>query len=127
MSLSIILQWTISKCSSTCSSSSFSFDQSIITTLSELYVPARTLPLGIYTLKLTVIMSASASVRSSSSAYVQIKSSGVIANLVALGTSMITSGYQQDLQLDPGTFSVDPDENVFNGSVSHTWRKIHLK
>ena len=72
-------------------------------------------------------MSASASVRSSSSAYVQIKSSGVIANLVALGTSMITSGYQQDLQLDPGTFSVDPDENVFNGSVSHTWRKIHLK
>ena len=39
-------------------------------------------------------------------------------NLVQLGTSMITNGHEKDLKLDPGTFSVNPDENSFNGSVS---------
>ena len=117
VSLSTIIQWTISNCTSTCSSLS-SLDQSIKTTLSELYVPARTLPLGIYELKMTVSMTVSSTLRSSASAYVQITASGITANLVRLGTSMITSGYQQDLKLDPGSFSVDPDEDVFNGSVS---------
>jgi hypothetical protein len=54
----------------------------------------------------------------SSSVYVQITPSGITANLVQLGTSMITSGHEQDLKFDPGTYSVDPDENVFNSSVS---------
>ena len=67
---------------------------------------------------MTVSMTVSSSLRSSASAYVQITASGITANLVQLGTSMITSGYQQDLKLDPGSFSVDPDEDVFNGSVS---------
>jgi len=31
---------------------------------------------------------------------------------------MITTGYEQDLNFDPGTYSVDPDENSFNASVS---------
>jgi hypothetical protein len=31
---------------------------------------------------------------------------------------MITSGFENDLKLDPGTYSVDPDENSFNSSVS---------
>ena len=119
VSLSTMIQWTISNCTSTCSSS-FSFDPSIITTRSELYVPGRILALGIYELKLTVTMSVSSSVRSSATAYVQIQASGFTANLVQLGTSMITSGYRQNLKLDPGTFSKDPDGEVFNGSVSYS-------
>ena len=125
VSLSTIIQWTISICNSTCSSS-FSFDQSVKTTLSELYVPARILPLGIYQLTLTVSMSVSSSLRSSASAYVRITSSGITANLVQLGTSMITSGYQQNLKLDPGTYSVDPDISQFNGSVSHTFIELSI-
>ena len=48
----------------------------------------------------------------------QITPSSIAANLIQFGTSMITHGYKQDLLLDPGTFSVDPDTNVFNASVS---------
>jgi predicted phage tail protein len=54
----------------------------------------------------------------SSVVYVQITQSGITANLVQLGTSMITSGYEQDLNFNPGTYSVDPDENYFNSSVN---------
>jgi hypothetical protein len=49
---------------------------------------------------------------------VRITPSGITANLVQLGTSMITSGYEQDLLLNPGSYSVDLDGNVFNESVS---------
>jgi len=56
--------------------------------------------------------------KTSSSIYVEITPSGITANLIQYGTSMVTSGNQQDLKLDPGTYSVDPDENVFNASVS---------
>ena len=33
------------------------------------------------------------------------------------GTSMIAHGRSQDLLLDPGTNSVDPDADTFNASV----------
>ena len=58
--------------------------------------------------------------RSSASAYVIITPSGITANLIQFGTSMITRGQKQDLLLDPGTFSVDPDATTFNASVSLT-------
>ncbi len=83
-----------------------------------MYIPAKTLPYGIYELTLTVAIMNSPSLTTSSSIYVQIIPSDIIANLVQYGTSMITSGHEQDLKLDPGTYSVDPDENVFNASVS---------
>ncbi len=63
-------------------------------------------------------MIAALQLSSSASAYVKITPSGITANLVQYGTSMITRGYQQDLLLDPGTFSVDPDATIFNASVS---------
>jgi hypothetical protein len=93
-------------------------DPTIITTFSELYIPARTFAYGTYELKLTVTMSGISWLTTSSSVYVIITASGITANLVQLGTSMITSGHERDLVLDPGTFSVDLDENVFNASVS---------
>ena len=57
------------------------------------------------------------SVKASSSVYVQITPSDTIANLFPLGTSMITQGSAQDLVLNPGQYSVDPDEDFFDASV----------
>ncbi|CAF3777854.1 unnamed protein product, partial [Adineta steineri] len=78
--------------------------------------PSQILPYGVYELKLTVTLVASPNLTSSSSVYVRIISAGVTANLIQYGTAMITRGYQQDLTLDPGTFSVDPDGYEFNPS-----------
>ncbi|CAF1557461.1 unnamed protein product, partial [Adineta steineri] len=113
-SLSTILQWTINNCSSTDCSSEIQIDQTIPTTLSELYIPARTLSYGIYELTLTVTIVASSNEISSASVYIQINPSGITANLVKFGTSMITRGHQQDLSFNPGTFSVDPNGLSFN-------------
>jgi hypothetical protein len=118
-SFSIITEWTINNCTSGTCLSRIQIDQTVSTTFSELYIPARTLPYGIYELKLTVTMITSSNLISSSSAYVRITSSGTEANLIQYGTSMITQGHGQDLLLDPGTFSVDSDGYSFNASVSH--------
>jgi hypothetical protein len=116
-SLSTINQWTIKNCSSI-SSYPILIDPTIITTLSDLYIPARTLSYGLYELILTVTMVTSSWLTTSTSIYIQITPSGITANLVQLGTSMITRGHEQDLNFDPGTYSVDSDENIFNASVS---------
>ncbi len=116
-SLSTTIQWIIENCTSICLNQ-IQLAQTIITTLSELYLPARTLSYGVYELKLIVTVVGLPSLTTSSSVYVQITPAGITANLVQLGTSMITSGFENDLKLDPGTYSVDPDENSFNSSVS---------
>jgi hypothetical protein len=64
-------------------------------------------------------MAAASHLTSSASAYVKITPSGITVNLVQFGTSMITRGHEQDLTLDPGTFSIDLDGNPFNASVRH--------
>ena len=117
--MSTNIRWTVYNCSSICSNA-IQFDQTIITTTNELYIPARTLPYGIYQLNLTVSMLASSSLTSTVSAYVRITASGITANLVPLGTSMITSGYEQDLLFNPGGYSVDLDGYTFNASVNRT-------
>ena len=99
-------------------SSQILLDSTIETTFSELYIPARKLEFGTYELQLTVTMSKYPTLKTSSSVYVRITPSGITANLVQLGTSMITSGYEQDLKLNPGEYSIDQDENTFNSSVS---------
>ncbi len=116
-SLSIITQWTIKNCTSICSNQ-IHLDPTIITTFSDLYIPSRILPYGIYEVTLNVTMVQFPSLKTSSPVYVQITPSGITANLVQYGTSMITSGHQQDLKLDPGTYSVDPDASVFNATVN---------
>jgi hypothetical protein len=52
------------------------------------------------------------------SAFVKINPSGITANLVQFGTSFVTSGQERDLILDPGVYSINPDESTFNASVS---------
>ncbi|CAF5108814.1 unnamed protein product [Rotaria sp. Silwood1] len=57
-SLTTTTKWTINNCSLECSSP-VQLDQTIITNFSELFIPARTFPYGLYELKLTVTMNAS--------------------------------------------------------------------
>lgn len=117
ISLVTKIQWIITNCSSICSSSELKYDESIITTSNELYIPARTLDYGIYKLKIIVTMFYSPSWNSSSSVYIQINPSGITANLVEYGTSIITSNPDKDLIFNPGLYSTDSDSNWFNASV----------
>ncbi|CAF1216235.1 unnamed protein product, partial [Adineta ricciae] len=115
-SLSTNIQWTIRSCSSTNCLTPVQLDSSIITTFSELYLPARTLSYGLYQFELRVTMNTSLNLTSTNSAFVTVIASNITANLVQYGTSMITRGRSQDFTLDPGSFSIDPDGNVFNAS-----------
>jgi hypothetical protein len=90
-------------------------------TFTELYVPARTLAVGLYEFHLKI-----PSFNLSKSLFVKIIPSGTIANLVPWGTSMITRGYRQDLKLDPGTFSVDLDGYPVQTNVSFSKQFICL-
>jgi hypothetical protein len=101
--------------------SEIQLDASIITTSSELFIPVNTLLYGTYELKLTVTMTASPSMTSTAFVYVTVIPSSITANLMQYGTSVIVNGYQQDLTLNPGAYSVDPDANTFNASVSRYW------
>jgi hypothetical protein len=117
-SFSLITKWTIQNCTSICSYE-IQFDSTIIETkFSELYIPSRILAYGIYELKLTVTMIATSNLTSTASAFVKITPSGITANLIQLGTSMITRGNQQELKLDPGTYSLDLDGYTFDANVS---------
>jgi hypothetical protein len=119
-SLAIITQWEIFSCNSTCSLKA-NVVQSVITNLSELFIPARTLAYGLYKLKLTVTMIASPDLISSAFVYVKINQLNIMPNLVKFGTSMITIGQDQDLTLDPGTFTINSDESTFNKNVSYNF------
>jgi hypothetical protein len=81
-------------------------------------VPLRTLPLGTYQLTLSVQLINNPSLRSYAVVYTRITPSGITANPVPLGTSMIPRGSEEDLILDPGRYSVDPDEDLFDATVS---------
>ena len=89
-----------------------------MTTQSELFLPARSLDYGTYEVKLSVTMAAAPRWTSTASAFVTIIPSPIVPNLMPLGTSMIVHGRSQDLRLDPGTNSIDPDATTFNASVS---------
>ncbi|CAF1347188.1 unnamed protein product [Adineta ricciae] len=104
-SFTVTTQWSISN---------YSITSTIDTQSSELFIPAKTLPYGIYQMDLTVtILHLSTS---TSSVVVEIISSNIISNLIQYGTSMITQGIHQDLCLNPGSHSVDPDQDIFNAS-----------
>ncbi|CAF1286286.1 unnamed protein product [Adineta ricciae] len=114
-SLAIQTQWTVFNCSRNCSSL-VQINPTIVTTHSDLFIPAKSLPNEIYEFKLTVTLVSSSSLIGLSSAYIQIIPTGITVNLFQFGTSSITFGYATDLLLDPGANSIDPDENIFNAS-----------
>ena len=124
-SLSMIIKWTVHNCTNVCSSP-IEFNESIITTSSELFIPARTLDYGLYQFKINVQMSASSALNATETVYISITQSGITANLVPLGTSIVSSGQEKDLIFDPGNYSINPDEPSFNASVSSTMKSIEL-
>lgn len=108
-------KWLINNCSISNCTNAFPVDlTSIITTGHELYIPAQILSFGVYELKFTIGMNISANFTTTKSTFVRITLSGITANLLSFGTSMITSGSGQDLELNPGLYSVDLDEDQFN-------------
>ncbi|CAF1234712.1 unnamed protein product [Adineta steineri] len=115
-SLSTTAKWTVKNCTTILCSYQIQLNSKIVTTSSELYIPAKTLDYGLYELTLTVAMANLPNLKASSAAYVGITASGITANLVQFGTSMITRGSQQDLDFNPGSYSVDPDEDTFDPS-----------
>jgi len=117
-SLLMVTKWTVKNCTTSICSFEIELNEKIVTTASELYIPARNLIYGTYELILTVTMVDLPNLKSTASAYVRITATGITANPVQLGTSMVTSGSQQDLELNPGAYSVDPDEDSFDASVS---------
>ena len=125
-SLSAVTQWTISNCSAINCSRPISISKTIITTFSELYIPARVLPYGIYELKLTVTMVVSSNLTTSASTYVEIVPSDIKINLVPYGMSMITRGYQQHLILNPGEYSLNIDGYNFDSRVIYIIEKYFI-
>ena len=118
LSQTIKVQWSLINCTGSVCGNVLPPHPSILTSYTDLYVPSKTLPLGAYQFRLTVAMAVRSNLSSSASVYVRIVSAGVTANLFQYGTSMISSGVKQDLELNPGRHSVDLDGNQLNVSVS---------
>jgi REJ domain len=122
-SLATNMTWRIKKCNTSSCYSPIQLSQPVSTTVSELFIPAQTLDYGTYELQLTVTMITAPTLTTSATIYVQITAANIQANLLQFGTSMIRQGYRQNLTLDPGKFSIDPDATTFNASVS--WTFLH--
>jgi hypothetical protein len=117
-SFSISTKWIIYSCLLNCSSKTLLDLPEIETTYGELFIPSLMLSYGLYEFELTVSVSISSNLIESKSLFVQIISSDIEPNLIPYETSIITIGYEQDLKLDPGSFSIDPDQYSFDRNVS---------
>ena len=116
-SLEMETKWSIFNCTPNCSVKA-DIDPSISTTFSEIYFPARSLIYGHYQFQLRVTMLKVPSMSTTAYTFVKINPSGITANLVKYGTSLVTSGQHRNLTLNPGHHSKNPDEKTFNASVS---------
>jgi len=115
-SAAIITKWTIYTCNPDCYEPT-KVNESVITKNSQLYIRAQTLEYGVYKFELNVKMRDAPAFSSSDFIYVRITQSNITANLVPLGTSVITSGRTKNLTFNPGKYTVDP-AGPFNASVS---------
>ena len=118
-SFSINRKWTIQSCHNSNCSNPIELTNQIITTLTELFLPARTLLYGLYQFMFTVTMIDFPNFQSSSFVYIQIIPSDILVHLMEFGTSIITRGYEQNLLIDPGRYSINPDETRFDANVSN--------
>jgi hypothetical protein len=116
-SLSMNPQWSIHSCISNCSLP-IQINPTVITTFSELYIPPQTLDYGIYELKSTVTTIIALNLTTTASTFIKIIPSSIIVNLIQVEASMIANGFNQNLTLNPGIYSVDLDGFLFNASVS---------
>ncbi|CAF1134495.1 unnamed protein product [Adineta ricciae] len=102
-------QWRFFNCGLTCENE-FHFNSSLIITRNELYIPKQVFPYGIYQLKLIINSSISSSI------FIEIIPTNIIVHLIQYGTSMITISVEDDLILNPGKYSIDPDSVLFNSN-----------
>jgi hypothetical protein len=115
----ITYQWIIFTCLSTCSTQ-VSPDNLFNLTQNELYIQSHTLAYGIYEFNLTVTtISVSSTMSSSSSIFVEITDSNIITNLVLFGKLTIKHNFEQALILNPGKYSTDPNQIIFDSNVSY--------
>ncbi|UJR17432.1 hypothetical protein I4U23_004327 [Adineta vaga] len=110
---SFSIQWIISNCTTSCDLQ-ININHRLNITTNQLFIPPRTLSYGTYQFKLLLTMINSTTLIVSSSVYIAIIPSTIIVNLAQYGTSVITSSYENDLILDPGKYSIDPDSNLFD-------------
>ncbi|CAF1262786.1 unnamed protein product, partial [Adineta ricciae] len=109
-------QWIVTNCTSSCEFQ-VNINYLLNITTNQILIPARTLPYGVYRLKLVLTMiNSTATIIASSSVYIAIIPATIIVNLVQYGTSVITSSYENDLILDPGKYSINPDSDIFDAT-----------
>ena len=126
-SLSTLEKWTIEPCPTSSCAGQVPFEQPLTSlTLGELYIPAQALNYGIHRVNLTVTIQVVPRLVSLATTYVRIVPSPIIVRLVQFGAVMIRRGQEQTLTLDPGTFSIDPDQSTFNSSVTITASNHHF-
>ncbi|CAF4520061.1 unnamed protein product, partial [Didymodactylos carnosus] len=119
MSLYNTKQWTIAQCDTTsqlCTRTK-TLDN-IINGLSssktaEISIPAQTLPYGSYQFNYTVYMNLKQTFLSYTTTYIEVIQSSIVVNMLPNGTSSITRGMSQNLDLEPGIWSIDPDSTSF--------------
>ncbi|UJR10866.1 hypothetical protein I4U23_015053 [Adineta vaga] len=116
-SLAVIEQWIIDKClDSSCTLKRPIQISSLQLTLAELFIPSKTLDYGTYQMTLIARMNAPIELISTAVTYIEIVSSPIQVQLIQFGPSMIILGQQQPLILNPGRFSIDPDQSHFNST-----------
>lgn len=112
--------WTVAQCSiSTKSCSIINLQSDIRVTDNDFIIPAKRFSLGIYKIELTVqLITASDTYVSSSAIYIQIVPSSLIFVFVTKSkTTLMTIGKNQDLLLEPASYSVDGDGNSIKINV----------
>lgn len=94
-------------------------NSSFSSSTSQFYLPSRQLSYGIYQIDFLVTMNISSSLfLSRRSAFIQVIQSNAIAYLIPSSNSLISQSSDEDLEFNPGLFSIDPDSFQFNSTVS---------
>jgi hypothetical protein len=76
----------------------------------QIFIPARSLTYGMYQFTLTITIHLRKNFSTSNSANIKIIPSSLVSmNLIQPETSMITIGFQQDLLIEPGKYSIGYD------------------
>ena len=72
---------------------------------------------GLHEIKLTVTINNLTHLSTEAKIYLNVVCSAVIVRLIPSDVSSVSHHHRQDLKLDPGSFSIDPDADTFNTSV----------
>ena len=90
---------------------------------SELVIPANTLPYGVYkfTYAVNVVLSNGSILSNTASTFGRIVPTGFIVFALQNGIFRQLIGSQQSLDLNPGAYSIDPDNVISPSSLNYTF------